>query len=144
MTGGDLPYTEVGGIVLVDEVDLLLHPVWQRQVVSDIARALPNLQFVFTSHSPIVAGTLHADNIIIARETGDGTSRLDRLTTSIHGLNAEQILLSSYFELESTRAPGVQSRLYELANRAMDGDDEAAVRYLKALAANPSETEDLS
>ena len=74
VTGGDLPYTEVGGIVLVDEVDLLLHPVWQRQVVSDIARALPNLQFVFTSHCLIVAGTLHGENIMIARDPC--TSRL--------------------------------------------------------------------
>lgn len=139
VTEGQLPYTQVGGIVLVDEVDLLLHPVWQRDVVPNIARALPNLQFVFTSHSPIVAGTLQAENIVIARETDDGASHLDRLKASIHGLDAEQILLSSYFELESTRAPDAQARLHALARQAMEGDDEAAVEYLRALTDAPTD-----
>ncbi|HEX5525982.1 MAG TPA: AAA family ATPase [Solirubrobacterales bacterium] len=130
---GRLPLNEVGGIVLVDEVDLLLHPSWQREVVPNIARTFPELQFVFTTHSPIVAGTLESDNILIARTNEEGSSRLDRIDASIHGLNAEQILLSSYFELESTRAPGVQSELGKLAEQAMAGDDEAALTYLRAL-----------
>jgi hypothetical protein len=142
VTQGELPYTEVGGIVLVDEVDLLLHPSWQREVVPNISQALPNLQFVFTSHSPIVAGTLTSENIIVARENSDGTSRLQRVHASIHGLNAEQILLSSYFELESTRAPGKQSELYRLAQRAMAGDDRAAVEYLEVLAAKPPKADE--
>jgi hypothetical protein len=131
---GELPFQEVGGIVLVDEVDLLLHPAWQRQVVPNLARALPELQFVFTSHSPIVAGTLESGNILVAREDESGGSRLVRLEASIHGLNAEQILLSSYFGLESTRAPGVQSELSGLARRAIDGDERAAHEYLRILA----------
>jgi hypothetical protein len=137
VTGGDLPYTEVGGIVLVDEVDLLLHPIWQRDVVPNVARALPNLQFVFTSHSPIVAGTLEADNILIAGEPAEGESRLRRVDAPIHGLDSEQILLSSYFELHSTRARDAQARLDELATQAMEGDDEAAVAYLRALSRDP-------
>lgn len=132
---GNLPFDEVGGIVLVDEVDLLLHPSWQRDVVPKVARAFPKLQFVFTTHSPIVAGTLEPGNILIARETDKGTSRFVRLKASIYGLNAEQILLSSYFEMESTRAPGVQAKLSDLARRAVEGDDAAAREYLAVLAA---------
>ena len=131
---GKLAFTEVGGIVLVDEVDLLLHPSWQREVVTSIAEALPNLQFVFTTHSPIVAGTLESGNILIARPTKSGGSILANVDGEIYGLNAEQILLSSYFELESTRAPSAQESLGELATRAMEGDDAAAVDYLRALA----------
>jgi energy-coupling factor transporter ATP-binding protein EcfA2 len=48
----DLKLVEVPGVVLVDEIDLHLHPDWQRSVVATIAEALPNLQFVFTTHSP--------------------------------------------------------------------------------------------
>ena len=131
----DMPLDQVGGIVLVDEVDLLLHPSWQREVVPLIAETFPNLQFVFTTHSPIVAGTLQAGNILIARVDELGRSKLVRIAASIHGLNAEQILLSSYFELESTRAVETQEGLGELAERAMRGDDEAAVDYLRILAA---------
>ncbi len=129
-----MPLDEVGGIVLVDEVDLLLHPSWQREVVPGIARTFPKLQFVFTTHSPIVAGTLDSGNILVARSDERGGSHLDRVDASIHGLNAEQILLSSYFELESTRAPDAQAGLGKLAEQAMEGDDEAAMRYLRTLA----------
>jgi AAA domain, putative AbiEii toxin, Type IV TA system len=141
---GSLPFDEVGGIVLVDEVDLLLHPEWQREVVPNIARALPKLQFVFTTHSPIVAGTLHANNILLARTREDGSSTLGRIDAQIHGLNAEQILLSSYFELESTRAPDTRDELAALAERAMNGDDDAALQYLRTLAGDPGDTEALS
>ena len=41
-------------VVLIDEVDLHLHPIWQRRVVSDLLRTFPNTQFVLTSHSPIL------------------------------------------------------------------------------------------
>ena len=41
-------------IVLIDEVDLHLHPTWQRRVISDLLRTFPNTQFVLTSHSPIL------------------------------------------------------------------------------------------
>ena len=132
---GDMPLDQIGGIVLVDEVDLLLHPSWQREVVPLIAETFPNLQFVFTTHSPIVAGTLQAGNILIARVDEQGRSNLVRIDTSIHGLNAEQILLSSYFELDSTRSVETQAGLGKLAKRAMRGDDEAAVEYLRILAA---------
>jgi len=133
-----------GGIVLVDEVDLLLHPAWQREVVPNIASALPKLQFIFTTHSPIVAGTLQAKNILLARTTPHGGSSLDRVAAEIHGLNAEQILLSSYFELESTRAPGTQDELAALAEKAMGGDNDAAVKYLQILAGDRGDAESAS
>ena len=82
-TRDDMPLDQVGGIVLVDEVDLLLHPSWQREVVPLIAETFPNLQFVFTTHSPIVAGTLQAGNILIARVDGLGRSSLVRIDASI-------------------------------------------------------------
>ena len=47
---------DLQGVVLVDEIDLHLHPSWQRVVVPQLASALPHLQFVFTTHSPIIAG----------------------------------------------------------------------------------------
>ncbi|WP_313615499.1 AAA family ATPase, partial [Rhizobium sp.] len=40
------------GVVLVDEIDLHIHPEWQRTMIPTLAKALPNLQFIFTSHSP--------------------------------------------------------------------------------------------
>ena len=125
---------EMGGIALVDEVDLLLHPSWQRVVVPAISQALPNMQFVFTTHSPIVTGTLQAANIVVARQDEEtGVSTLARVDAEVFGLNAEQVLLSSYFDLETTRAPGAGPTLDNLARRAVDGDLEATREYLRAL-----------
>jgi putative AbiEii toxin of type IV toxin-antitoxin system len=125
---------EMGGIALVDEVDLLLHPSWQRVVVPAISRALPNMQFIFTTHSPIVTGTQQAANIVVARQDEEtGVSTLTRVDAEVFGLNAEQVLLSSYFDLETTRAPGAEPELEVLARRAVHGDLEATREYLRAL-----------
>jgi predicted ATP-binding protein involved in virulence len=50
------------GIVLIDEIDLHLHPKWQRQVVSDLLTTFPCMQFVATTHSPFVIQSLRASN----------------------------------------------------------------------------------
>jgi energy-coupling factor transporter ATP-binding protein EcfA2 len=121
------------GVVLVDEIDLHLHPEWQREVVPTVAKVLPHLQFVFTTHSPIVAGTLSAKNIFVLEMDGSGASTIRQLQEPIHGLNADQILVSSYFGLNTTRAPGAEDKLRELSQRAMSGDSEAAVTFLKVL-----------
>jgi predicted ATP-binding protein involved in virulence len=50
---------ETPGIVLVDEIDLHLHPNWQRKVVGHLLRAFPQVQFVATTHSPFIIQSLH-------------------------------------------------------------------------------------
>lgn len=144
VTADSVPLRDLGGVVLVDEVDLLLHPGWQRNIVPAVSAMFPNLQFIFTSHSPIVAGSLEPDNILLSHQDVDGASTLARFSASIRGLNAEQILQSDYFRLESSRSPEVVSALGVLARRAMEGDDRASIDYLRALAAGspPPETTD--
>jgi predicted ATP-binding protein involved in virulence len=46
------------GVVLIDEIDLHLHPKWQRRVVNDLKRAFPGVQFIATSHSPFIVQSL--------------------------------------------------------------------------------------
>ncbi len=46
------------GVVLIDEVDLHLHPRWQRRVVDDLLRAFPKVQFFGTTHSPFIIQSL--------------------------------------------------------------------------------------
>ena len=53
------------GIVLIDELDVHLHPKWQRRVASDLKRTFPAIQFVCTSHSPQIIGELKPDEIRI-------------------------------------------------------------------------------
>jgi len=57
---------ETPGVVLIDEIDVHLHPVWQRSVVQDLMRTFPKVQFICSSHSPQVFGELPPGNILVS------------------------------------------------------------------------------
>lgn len=132
---------ELRGVVLVDEVDLHLHPEWQRYVAHTLSTTLPHIQFVLTTHSPIVTGTLTDVNIFVMDREPSGASTVRQLEEKVYGLTADQVLLSSYFNLKTSRAPGAEKELREIARRAWTGDSSAAAEFLKKLSgedADPS------
>ena len=134
--------TELCGVVIVDELDLLLHPTWQRTVIETIATTFPRLQFFFTSHSPIIAGTLEAANLIVTEvDEETGQVKIDKSREQVYGLSADQVLNSRYFGLASSRAPGLERQLQELAERALE-DPDAAKEYLRLLAHGDDGTAD--
>ena len=58
-------------IVLIDEIELHLHPSWQQRVLPDLARTFPNTQFIVSTHSPQVLTTLRPEQIVkLGREDG--------------------------------------------------------------------------
>ena len=58
-------------IVLIDEIELHLHPSWQQRILADLTRTFPNAQFIVSTHSPQVLTTLHPDQIVtLSREGG--------------------------------------------------------------------------
>ena len=56
---------ESEGVVLIDEIDLHLHPAWQRRIVTDLVRAFPRMQFVATTHAPQVISSAHPEWLIV-------------------------------------------------------------------------------
>jgi predicted ATP-binding protein involved in virulence len=56
------------GVVLIDEIDLHLHPKWQREVVAKLERTFPRCQFIVTTHSPQVVGELAAESVMLLRD----------------------------------------------------------------------------
>jgi energy-coupling factor transporter ATP-binding protein EcfA2 len=131
--------TDVPGIVLIDDVDLQLHPAWQRVVVHTLATTFPRLQFVITSHSPIIAGTLHSQNVLILHSEGSA-SRVETSTHRLHGLNADQIAISPYFGLSTTRAEDEVEKLKKISAKTRErGDTAAAIEYLNELAGTTPE-----
>ena len=130
----DRKLTEMSGVVLIDDVDLHLHPTWQRTVIPKLAATLPRLQFIVTSHSPLVAATLYAQNIRIVDSPVDGPSQVSQMQERIHGLNADQVLTSSYFGLPSSRSEDQQRTLANMADEvARSGSAEASIAFLKEL-----------
>ncbi len=59
------------GVILIDEVDMHLHPSWQQTVVNDLRKAFPSVQFIVTTHSPQVLTSVPADCIRILRWDND-------------------------------------------------------------------------
>ncbi len=54
------------GIVMIDEVDMHLHPSWQQTVLTDLCSAFPKLQFIVTTHSPQVLSTVRRKTMLRA------------------------------------------------------------------------------
>jgi hypothetical protein len=125
------------GVVLVDEVDLHLHPEWQQRVIPTLARAFPNLQFVFTSHSPLVVGSLRKENVFVlesAETNGVKRAVLRPSDEEVYGLSSDQILTSGHFGLSSARDPGFTQHLREEARTADSGEPEDALRFMRLMA----------
>jgi len=61
---GENAAKESAGVVLIDELDLHLHPKWQREVVENLRTAFPGIQFVGTTHSPFIVQTLREGELI--------------------------------------------------------------------------------
>jgi AAA domain, putative AbiEii toxin, Type IV TA system/AAA domain len=134
------------GVVLVDEVDLHLHPEWQQRVIPALSKALPRLQFVLTSHSPLVVGTLHGENVFVldtVRAKEQSHSRLRPSQEEVYGLSADQILTSGHFGLASARAPEFTAQLQTQARAASGGDPEAALQFMRLMALGAGAEEEL-
>jgi predicted ATP-binding protein involved in virulence len=58
-------------IMLVDEIDLHLHPSWQQRVLGDLMRTFPGTQFIVTTHSPQVLTTARKEHICVIRKTAE-------------------------------------------------------------------------
>ncbi|SFD90406.1 Predicted ATP-binding protein involved in virulence [Chitinophaga sp. CF118] len=55
---------ESRGVIMIDELDLHIHPEWQRHLVNDLKMAFPGIQFVATTHSPFIVQSLEANELI--------------------------------------------------------------------------------
>jgi predicted ATP-binding protein involved in virulence len=114
------------GIVLIDEIDLHLHPLWQREVVDDLRGVFPAIQFVVTTHSPFIIQSLRENELINlddrAKETLPSRS-IEDIAEAVMGVEVPQrshrhqemmIAARRYYEaLEAAKGAGGE-RLAEL------------------------------
>ena len=56
---------ETDGVILIDEIDLHLHPEWQHRIIAVLQKIFPNIQFIVTTHAPAVISSVGSDNIMI-------------------------------------------------------------------------------
>ena len=139
----NVPLDGLSGIVLIDEIDLHLHPAWQRTIVPTLAAAFPKIQFVMTTHSPLIANTVRKENIFVTETADDGTATIKQIMENVHGRGADQLLLSSYFGLQSTLPPSLDLKSKALFSKAAEGDGAAALAFLEQLSAPPETGQEL-
>jgi predicted ATP-binding protein involved in virulence len=116
---------EGDGIVLIDEVDLHLHPKWQRSLIRQLSETFPNCQFVLTTHSPLVISDAKD---VLCYVLNDGELQEHN---GLYGLDANQVLL----EVMDTdvRNSDVQQRLNQLLKHLQDGDLDGAKKLYSEL-----------
>ena len=78
------------GIVLIDEIELHLHPQWQHKIIPRLTETFPNCQFIVTTHSPQVLSHVQPENIYILQSTPNGI--IASHPESSYGRDSNQIL----------------------------------------------------
>lgn len=80
LEGDGLPVVlrETPGLVLIDELDVHLHPRWQRRIVGDLKDTFPGIQFVCTSHSPFIIQSLDDGELRLLDPAEEGPEYADR------------------------------------------------------------------
>lgn len=71
--GTSVEAEDMEGCVLVDEIDLYLHPTWQVRLIPALKRVFPKLQFIATTHSPMVLSALAADEVWLLSHDAEGS-----------------------------------------------------------------------
>lgn len=81
------------GVVLIDEVDLHLHPAWQQRVVQNLRNVFPSVQFILTTHSPQVISTVNRHQIRVVQRDNDDLWRAYAPDEQVKGLESSVALL---------------------------------------------------
>lgn len=97
-------------IVIVDEIDLHLHPRWQRELPEHLIKHFPNIQFIATAHSPLMAQTSLDHNLAVLKRLGDHAQILNDPFV-ISDWRLDQVITSDLFEYTSSRPPEVEKAM---------------------------------
>lgn len=111
-------------VVLVDELDLHLHPRWQRTMIRDLTPHFPRIQFIATTHSPLMVQAAATENLVVLQQKDDEVD-INSEPHVVEGWRVDQILTSELFDVSSRSV-----------------NKEELFRERDALLDNPKRTED--
>jgi predicted ATP-binding protein involved in virulence len=114
------------GVVLIDEIDLHLHPQWQQGVVPALLATFPNVQFIITTHSPLVLNQIDKKHILTI---GNGQILKNQLNTNGKDVNS---ILNQVFKTDE-RPSNIKRKLLKCAELFDNGDYEKGKKLLDQL-----------
>ncbi|MCB0521711.1 MAG: AAA family ATPase [Lewinellaceae bacterium] len=97
-------------VVLVDEIDLHLHPQFQRELTSFLTETFPKTQFIVTAHSPLILQSAPDANIILLKKEGDHVV-VEQNPHEIKNWRIDQLLTSDLYGLPSARPPQTEEKI---------------------------------
>jgi len=130
------PAADAGAVVLIDEIDLHLHPKWQRQIVHNLQAAFPRCQFIATTHSPQVIGEVEHDRIQIMTP--------GQVYSPTHSYGVDSSRLLEEVMDSASRTTGAQQLISEASQAIASHQFNRARRLiddLEQLTRNPNDAE---
>jgi predicted ATP-binding protein involved in virulence len=128
---------ETEGVVLIDEIELHLHPAWQRRVMDDLRTAFPRVQFVATTHSPQVIGAARREWIRLLVPGEPRAFEVDH----VEGRDANSIL--SEVMGVRPRLERTEEEIEDIERAIEDGDLEGAKAALAKLREQLGDSDDV-
>lgn len=111
--------TEASGVVLIDELDIHLHPSWQREIAGWLQEVFPNLQFFVATHSPLIAAGAGEKSLTLRIDLVEGESEIVEIPYLELAANVDRTLTSAAFGLKSTFPTETENKIkrYHQLNR---------------------------
>lgn len=131
-------------IVLIDEIDLHLHPIWQREIMANLSKHFPNVQFIATAHTPLmVQANLGSNHAVLKYNEKSKEVEIINDPQGIDGWRIDQILTSEFFGLKSSRGIEYEKLLKKreelIYKETLDKKEEAKLKKItKQLSNLPS------
>lgn len=113
--------TQIRGIVLIDEVDMHLHPKWQWNIIRALSTTFEKVQFIIATHSPIVISSAKEANLILLDDRHEAV-----YLPECYGYAVEDVL---YYRQESASRPKNVKKLVDQINEAVDDDNIKGAEY---------------
>lgn len=121
-------------VVLVDEIDLHLHPEWQRKIISYLSNIFKNTQFIVTAHSPLVVQSAENVNLVMLEKDGDHINirqqfgsfkgwTVDEILTELMGMD-DKTMSDTYLELMKQFDEALDEDNHQKAKLAYEGLDK--------------------
>ena len=124
-------------VVLIDEIDLHLHPTWQRKIIGTLSERFPNVQFIATAHSPLMVQAAAGHNLVLLKRNPETKQVV--VENDVDGIakwRLDQIVTSKLFGVPSAVRPqldeGIERRDALLAKETLTDADRDEIRSIEA------------
>jgi AAA15 family ATPase/GTPase len=103
------PFAEPA-ILIIDEIDLHMHPAWQREIIQQLTDLFPKTQFIVTAHSPLIAQAALDANIVVLKREGDEVIVYND-PAIVRSWRIDQVLTSDLFGLTEVRPQHIELKM---------------------------------